>query len=211
MPLLPPGIPLSKRIFDLVLASTALIVLSPFLLVISLLVWIYHGHPVLFLQARGGYRGTRFNVYKFRSMNDARDPNGNLLPDEERLTKLGRFLRATSLDEVPELLNVLRGEMSIVGPRPLFAKYLERYSPEQARRHDTLPGITGWAQINGRNAISWEDKFRMDVWYVDNRSFLLDIKIIILTLWKVLKREGIDQPGYTSAEEFRGSSTAKNR
>jgi sugar transferase EpsL len=138
-------------------------------------------------------------------MSEKRDVNGALLPDEDRLTPLGRFLRATSLDELPELLNVLRGEMSLVGPRPLLMQYLELYSSEQARRHDVLPGITGWAQINGRNILSWEDKFQLDVWYVDNRSVWLDIKILAITLWKVIRREGIDQPGYISSEEFMGS------
>jgi lipopolysaccharide/colanic/teichoic acid biosynthesis glycosyltransferase len=138
-------------------------------------------------------------------MNEARDPHGNLLPDAQRLTRLGRFLRSSSLDELPELVNVLRGEMSIVGPRPLFKHYLERYSPEQARRHEVLPGITGWAQVNGRNALDWEEKFRLDVWYVDNWSFWLDMKILLLTLWKVIKREGISQPGHATAEEFMGS------
>jgi lipopolysaccharide/colanic/teichoic acid biosynthesis glycosyltransferase len=174
-------------------------------LVITLLVWIYHGRPVLFQQTRGGYRGRVFKIYKFRSMTDARDVYGELLPDEARLTRLGRLLRSTSLDELPELINVLRGEMSWVGPRPLFATYLERYSPEQARRHEVLPGITGWAQINGRNVLSWEDKFQLDVWYVDHRSLGLDLRILLLTPWKVIRREGIDQPGFTSAEEFMGS------
>jgi len=137
-------------------------------------------------------------------MTDAREINGNLLPDEQRLTNLGRFLRALSLDELPELINVLSGKMSMVGPRPLLMQYLERYSPEQARRHDVLPGITGWAQINGRNQLSWDEKFRLDVWYVDHWSFLLDIKILFLTIWKVIKREGINQPGHATSEEFMG-------
>jgi lipopolysaccharide/colanic/teichoic acid biosynthesis glycosyltransferase len=137
-------------------------------------------------------------------MTDTRDPEGELLPDDLRLTHFGRFLRSTSLDELPELLNVLKGEMSLVGPRPLFAYYLDRYNPEQARRHDVLPGITGWVQVNGRNALTWEDKFRLDVWYVDHWSFWLDIKILLLTFWKVLKREGITQPGQATMEEFTG-------
>ena len=201
----PPGVPLSKRIFDLAVSVPGLILISPVMLVISFLVRVYHGQPVLFRQARGGYRGRPFDVYKFRTMKDTRDTQGNLLPDAERLTSLGRFLRTTSLDELPELLNVLRGEMSLVGPRPLFQKYLERYSPHQARRHEVLPGITGWAQINGRNALDWEAKFYLDVWYVDHWSFWLDIKILLLTIWKVLKREGISQPGHATAEEFQGS------
>jgi lipopolysaccharide/colanic/teichoic acid biosynthesis glycosyltransferase len=204
-PLLPEGVPISKRALDLILTVPGVIVLAPFLAILALLVRIVHGKPVLFRQMRPGYRGRPFYVYKFRSMSEKRDVNGALLPDEDRLTPLGRFLRATSLDELPELLNVLRGEMSLVGPRPLLMQYLELYSSEQARRHDVLPGITGWAQINGRNILSWEDKFQLDVWYVDNRSVWLDIKILAITLWKVIRREGIDQPGYISSEEFMGS------
>lgn len=203
--LFPRGVPPAKRLLDLLGATLGLIVLSPLLLALALLVWIAHGRPVLFRQRRPGYRGRPFTLLKFRSMNDARGPDGALLPDSERLTRLGRFLRATSLDELPELLNVLRGEMSLVGPRPLLMQYLERYTPEQMRRHDVLPGITGWAQVNGRNALTWEDKFRLDVWYVDHWSFWLDIRILLLTVWKVLKREGISQPGQATAEEFRGT------
>ena len=202
----PTGVPYSKRLFDLALAIPGLVLLSPFLLIIAGLVWIYHGRPVLFRQARGGYRGKPFDVFKCRSMTNKRDPHGNLLRDAERLTRFGRFLRSISLDELPELFNVLRGEMSLVGPRPLFAKYLDRYTCEQARRHDVLPGITGWAQVNGRNVLTWEDKFRLDVWYVDHWSLGLDIKILFLTLWKTLRREGISQPGYATAEEFFGSA-----
>jgi sugar transferase EpsL len=204
MPLFPEGIPLSKRVFDLSLTIPGLILISPLLLVIAVLVRLIHGRPVFFRQVRPGYRAKLFPVLKVRTMNDARDEEGNLLPDEKRLTWLGSFLRTFSLDELPELINVLRGEMSLVGPRPLFAKYLHRYSPEQARRHEVLPGITGWAQVNGRNALSWDDKFRLDVWYVDNWSFRLDLKILLLTVWKVLKREGISQPGHATAEEFMG-------
>jgi lipopolysaccharide/colanic/teichoic acid biosynthesis glycosyltransferase len=199
-----PPIPLSKRIFDLFLTIPGLILLSPILLIVAVLVRIVHGKPIFFTQVRPGFRGELFTVYKFRTMTDQRDENGELLPDEQRLTSLGRFLRTTSLDELPELFNVLRGEMSLVGPRPLLIQYLDRYSPEQARRHDVLPGITGWAQVNGRNALTWEDKFRLDVWYVDNWSLWLDIKILALTLWKVIKREGISQPGHATAEEFMG-------
>jgi len=199
------GIPPSKRIFDLLATVLGLLVISPVLLVIALLIWIVHGMPILFRQKRPGYMGQPFFVYKFRTMNDRCAPDGSLLPDAERITSLGRFLRTLSLDELPELFNVLRGEMSLVGPRPLLMQYLERYSPEQARRHDVLPGITGWAQINGRNALTWEDKFRLDVWYVDHWSFWLDIKILLLTLWKVLKAEGISQLGHATAEEFIGS------
>ncbi len=156
---------------------------------------------------RPGYHARPFKVHKFRSMREARDAQGNLLPDQERLTRLGRFLRASSLDELPEMLNVLRGEMSWVGPRPLLMQYLPRYSPEQARRHDVLPGITGWAQINGRNALTWQDKFKLDVWYVDHWSFWLDLRILVLTVLKVLRREGISQPGHATAQEFMGNPT----
>ena len=202
--LFPPGVPFSKRVFDLLLTIPGLILISPVLLLVAVLVRIYHGKPVIFRHVRPGYRGQLFTVYKFRSMSGDRDARGNLLPDAARLTRLGRFLRAASLDELPELFNVLRGEMSLVGPRPLLAAYLTRYSPEQARRHNVLPGITGWAQVNGRNALTWEDKFALDVWYVDNYSLWLDAKIMLLTLWKVLKREGISQPGHATAEEFMG-------
>ena len=200
-----PAIPASKRIFDLLATSLGLIVLSPILLVVALLVWIIHGRPVLFRQPRAGYKGKAFSVIKFRSMNNRTAADGTLLPDAERITPFGRFLRASSLDEFPELFNVLRGEMSIVGPRPLLLKYLDRYSPEQMRRHDVLPGITGWAQVNGRNALTWEEKFRLDVWYVDHWSFWLDIKILWLTVWKAVKREGISQPGHATMEEFKGN------
>ena len=201
----PPGVPLSKRLFDLVVTPLGLILISPVLVLIGLLVWIYHGRPIIFRQLRPGYRTKPFWLYKFRTMTDACDPQGNLLPDKARLSRLGSLLRNTSLDELPELFNVLRGEMSWVGPRPLLMQYLERYTPEQARRHNVLPGITGRAQINGRNAITWEEKFNYDVWYVDHWSFWLDIKILLLTFWKVLKREGISQPGHATAEEFMGS------
>jgi lipopolysaccharide/colanic/teichoic acid biosynthesis glycosyltransferase len=202
---MPPGISASKRTFDLLAASLGLIVISPLLLVLAVLVWIIHGWPVLFRQQRAGYKGNPFFVFKFRTMTDSLAPDGSLLPDAERLTPFGRFLRSASLDELPELFNILRGEMSLVGPRPLFLKYLERYSPEQMRRHDVLPGITGWAQVNGRNALTWEEKFKFDVWYVDHWSFWLDIKILWLTLWKAFKREGISQPGHATMEEFRGN------
>ena len=207
MTLFPPGVPISKRLFDLCLTIPALVLFSPLLLALALLGLIYHGRPVLFCQLRPGYRSKPFPVYKFRTMTEARDADGKILPDAERLTPLGRFLRSTSLDELPQLFNVLRGEMSLVGPRPLLIQYLERYSPEQARRHDVLPGFTGWAQVNGRNALTWEDKFRLDVWYVDHRSFWLDVKILLLTIWKVLKREGINQPGQATAEEFMGNNS----
>jgi len=189
--------PLAKRIFDLLATTLGLVVALPLLLVICLLVRIFLGTPVLFLQPRPGYKGRPFITYKFRTMT-------NLLLDSERLTAFGRFLRSTSLDDLPQLWNVLRGEMSLVGPRPLLMRYLERYTPEQMRRHDVLPGITGWAQIHGRNILDWEEKFRLDVWYVDHRSFWLDIKILFQTPWKVFKREGINQPGHATAEEFKG-------
>jgi lipopolysaccharide/colanic/teichoic acid biosynthesis glycosyltransferase len=202
---MPEGIPLSKRIFDLVLTIPGSIIISPIILVLALMVRIKLGSPILFRQVRPGYKGRLFTLNKFRSMMDQRGPDGSLLPDSERLTSFGRFLRSSSLDELPELLNVLKGEMSLVGPRPLLTAYLDRYSPEQARRHDVLPGITGWAQVNGRNTITWEDKFKLDVWYVDNRSLWLDSKILALTFLKVFKREGINQPGSETAEEFRGT------
>jgi sugar transferase EpsL len=205
MPLFPPGIPPSKRILDLTLTIPGLLVLLPLMGALAVWVRVVHGKPVLFKQVRPGYRSVLFPVYKFRTMTDARDHSGNLRPDEERLTRLGSFLRATSLDELPELFNVLSGQMSLVGPRPLFKQYLERYSKEQARRHEVLPGITGWAQVNGRNALTWDEKFKLDVWYVDHWSLGLDLKILLTTIWKVIKREGISQPGYATAEEFMGS------
>jgi sugar transferase EpsL len=201
----PPGIPVSKRLFDLVLLIPGIILISPLLGLIALLVWIKHGRPIFFKQIRPGYRGQPFGVIKFRTMINAYYSNGELLPDSERLTNLGRFLRSTSMDELPEIFNVFGGKMSLVGPRPLLMQYLDRYTPEQARRHDVLPGMAGWAQVNGRNLLSWEDKFRMDVWYVDNWSIGLDIKILGLTFWKVIKREGISQPGHATSEEFMGS------
>jgi len=200
-----PAVPPVKRVFDLCLALPGVVLLSPLLLLLALLVRLAHGSPVLFHQVRPGFLGKPFKVYKFRSMTDQRDAQGSLLPDDQRLTRLGHFLRNTSLDELPELFNVLRGEMSLVGPRPLLVQYLERYSPEQARRHHVLPGITGWAQVNGRNALTWEDKFRLDVWYVDHWSLGLDVRILLLTFWKVLRREGISQPGHATAEEFMGT------
>lgn len=199
-------VPLFKRIFDILAASLALIVFAPVLLLVAVLVRIHLGAPVIFGQVRPGYKGMPFRIYKFRTMTDDRATDGSLLSDTERLTRLGLFLRATSLDELPELFNILRGEMSLVGPRPLLMQYLERYSPEQMRRHDVLPGLTGWAQVNGRNALTWEEKFALDVWYVDNWSFWLDIKIILMTVWKVLKREGISHPGRATMDEFMGSA-----
>ena len=197
--------PTIKRAFDLILTIPALIILSPFLVFLAILVAILLGCPVLFRQQRPGWSGQPFWLLKFRTMTSACDAEGSLLPDAARLTRFGRFLRATSLDELPELINVLKGDLSLVGPRPLLMQYLDRYMPEQARRHEVKPGITGWAQVNGRNAITWEEKFKLDVWYVDNRSLGLDVKIIFLTLWKIIKREGISQPGQATMEEFMGS------
>lgn len=194
-----------KRVMDVMLTSIGLIFIAPLILIIAACVRFFIGSPVLFRQLRPGYKGNPFYIYKFRSMNEFKDSNGDLLPDSERLTGLGKFLRITSLDELPELINVLKGEMSLVGPRPLLMQYLERYSPEQKRRHEVLPGMTGWAQVKGRNALTWQDKFILDVWYVDNVSIGLDLKILFLTFWKVLKREGISQPGHATAEEFMGN------
>lgn len=194
-----------KRLLDLIIVIPALIMLAPVMAVIALLVRIKLGRGVIFRQRRPGLHGRPFMMLKFRTMTDARDAQGRLLPDEQRLTPFGRFLRSTSLDELPELFCVLRGEMSLVGPRPLLMQYLERYTPEQRRRHEVLPGITGLAQINGRNALSWEEKFAYDVQYVDQLSLWLDLKILALTLWKVFKREGISQPGHATAEEFMGT------
>jgi sugar transferase EpsL len=191
-----------KRGFDLIATLLGLIPLTPFLLLVALAVRIKHGWPVLFKQRRPGKGGKSFLIYKFRTMTDEQDASGQLLPDAKRVTALGKFLRATSLDEFPELINVLKGEMSLVGPRPLLMEYLPLYTPEQARRHEVRPGITGWAQVNGRNAISWEEKFKLDVWYVDNRSLWLDIKILWMTLVKVFRREGISQEGEATMSKF---------
>jgi len=196
-----------KRIFDLTLTIPAYLLLSPLIILIAVIIRLTMGKPIFFRQIRPGFQGKAFTIYKFRTMLNAYDKNGNLLPDKERLTRFGKFLRSTSLDELPELFNILKGEMSIVGPRPLLMQYLERYSPEQARRNEVRPGLTGWAQINGRNAITWEEKFRLDVWYVDNQSFRIDMKIIFMTIVKVLKREGINQPGQATMEEFMGNKS----
>jgi sugar transferase EpsL len=201
---------MGKRLFDFVIGFSAAFLLVPLYALIALLVRFRLGSPIFFRQRRAGLNGRPFTLLKFRTMTNSRDERGNLLTDQERLTGLGRFLRNTSLDEIPELLNVLKGEMSLVGPRPLLMQYLERYTPEQSRRHEVRPGITGWAQVNGRNAITWEDKFKMDVWYVDHASFWLDLKIIALTIWKILKREGISQPGHATAEEFNPQISQSN-
>ena len=195
-----------KRVIDILVGLGALALLSPLLLILGQLVRLNLGAPVLFRQVRPGLHGRPFTMYKFRTMTDARDASGALLPDAKRLTPLGKFLRATSLDELPELYNVLRGDMSLVGPRPLLVEYLERYTLRQARRHEVRPGITGWAQVNGRNALSWEEKFERDVWYVENQSLWLDLRILWLTVLKVLRREGISEEGQATVKYFQGSS-----
>jgi len=194
-----------KRLLDLALTIPALILLAPLSALLALLVRLKLGSPVLFRHQRPGLHGQPFTLLKFRTMTDARDAQGNLLPDEQRLTSFGQFMRSTSLDELPELINVLEGKMSLVGPRPLLIRYLDRYTPEQMRRHEVRPGITGWAQVNGRNDISWERKLALDVWYVDHQSLRLDSKIIVVTVWKILSQEGISQEGYFSSPEFMGT------
>ena len=196
-----------KRLFDITAALVALLLLALPLLALTWLVRRKLGRPAFFRQVRPGLQGQPFEMVKFRTMTDARGPDGTLLPDADRLTPFGRFLRATSLDELPELWNVLKGDMSLVGPRPLLMEYLPLYSPEQARRHAVRPGVTGWAQVNGRNSLSWDDKFKLDVWYVDHRSLWLDLKILWLTVRKVLVREGISAAGEATMGKFTGSST----
>lgn len=196
-----------KRLLDLILSLLALVVLSPVLLVTALLVRVKLGSPVIFRQARPGKDEKIFNLYKFRSMTDQRDESGNLLPDEQRITFFGKKLRSTSLDELPELLNILRGDMSIVGPRPLLVKYLPLYNEEQRHRHDVRPGLTGWAQVHGRNLLSWEDKFRYDVWYTRNLSFLTDVRVVLLTVKCILAREGVSSETAATMEAFTGSAT----
>jgi sugar transferase EpsL len=195
-----------KRALDIVLSLFALLVISPVLVVLAIMVRVQVGRPIIFTQMRPGLHGHPFRLFKFRTMTDARDAHGNLAPDEERLSKFGRFLRSTSLDELPELWNVIKGDMSLVGPRPLLLEYLDLYNSEQARRHEVRPGITGWAQVNGRNALTWEDKFKLDVWYVDNQSLWLDLKILVMTLAKVIRREGVSHAGHATMEKFRGSA-----
>jgi sugar transferase EpsL len=194
-----------KRLFDCLVSFILLILISPILLVIVVLIRIKLGQPILFKQQRPGLHAKPFYIYKFRTMTDGRDELGNLLPDEKRLTSFGKLLRSFSIDELPQLFNVIKGELSLVGPRPLLMDYLPRYSSEQARRHDVKPGITGWAQVNGRNAITWEEKFKLDIWYVDNHSFWLDMKILWMTALKVIKSEGISQKGQATMEAFKGS------
>jgi sugar transferase EpsL len=194
-----------KRIFDVMIAGSALILLAPIIALVAVMIYLRMGRPVLFRQMRPGYKGVPFVFLKFRTMADMYDGSGALLSDEVRLTNYGKMLRRLSLDELPQLWNVLKGEMSLVGPRPLLMRYLERYTPEQARRQEVRPGITGWAQVNGRNALTWEEKFEKDVWYVDHMSAWLDARILVKTIWRVLCRQGINQTGVATAEEFMGS------
>ena len=194
-----------KRLLDLFLALILVIIVSPLIIILGLMIRLNMGSPVIFKQKRPGFKGRPFYLYKFRTMNETRGKDGELLSDDERLTGLGRLLRCFSLDELPQLFNVIKGELSFVGPRPLLMTYLERYSEEQARRHEVKPGITGWAQVNGRNAVNWEDRFKLDVWYVDNQSFWLDLKILVMTAVKVLKAEGISGEGTETMSEFKGS------
>ena len=196
-----------KRIIDILGAGLGLLLFSPVLVIVAYKIRREMGFPVMFRQTRPGLHGKPFQMIKYRTMRDAIDANGHLLPDPERLTKLGRFLRSSSLDELPELWNVLKGDMSLVGPRPLLMEYLPLYSPDQARRHEVRPGVTGWAQVNGRNAISWDEKFTLDVWYVDNRNLWLDLKIIWLTILKVIKRDGISATGEVTMTKFMGNGS----
>jgi len=198
--------PFIKRLTDIIGSLFGLIILSPLLIIIAIMVRIQLGSPVLFRQQRPGLYGKPFWMYKFRTMTNNKDENGNLLPDEKRITKFGNFLRRTSIDELPELINVFKGDMSLVGPRPLLMQYLPLYSPEQARRHEVRPGITGWAQINGRNAISWEQKFEYDIWYIDHQSIGLDVKILFLTFWKVIRRKEVNAENHATMPAFTGNS-----
>lgn len=195
-----------KRIVDILISLAGLIILSPIMLIVAILVRSKLGSPIIFTQERVGKDNKIFKMMKFRTMKDEVDKEGNILPDEERLTSFGKKLRATSLDELPELINILKGDMSLVGPRPLLVEYLPLYSNEQIRRHNVLPGLTGWAQINGRNALSWKEKFKLDVYYVDNWSLVLDIKIFFLTFYKIVKQEGINQEGMATTVRFNGSN-----
>lgn len=194
-----------KRLVDVIVAIFVLILLSPLIVLLGLLIFLFLGSPVVFSQVRPGLNAVPFKMFKFRSMSTEKDESGNLLADEFRLTNFGKFIRSTSFDELPGLWNVLKGDMSLIGPRPLLMEYLPLYNSTQARRHEVRPGITGWAQVNGRNALSWEQKFELDVWYVDNRSFWLDLKILILTVKKVFIREGISADGHVTIEKFKGS------
>ncbi|WP_191567072.1 sugar transferase [Metabacillus idriensis] len=199
-----------KRSFDLCVSLTLLIFLSPMLIILASLVKLKLGSPIIFKQQRPGLNGKPFYFYKFRSMTDEKDLNGQLLPDDIRLTPFGGFIRKYSLDEFPQLFNVVKGDISLVGPRPLLMEYVPLYTGEQYKRHLVKPGITGWAQINGRNAITWEEKFKLDIWYVDHQSFLLDLKILYITIFKILKSEGINQPGNVTMEKFKGSNSTIN-
>jgi sugar transferase EpsL len=194
-----------RRFTDVIVSGSLLLIFFPAMLLIALAICLNSGPPVLFRQMRPGYKGRPFMMFKFRTMNAARHEQGLFLPEAERLTPIGRFLRQLSLDELPQLWNVFRGDMSLVGPRPLLMQYVDRYSSEQSRRHDVKPGITGWAQVNGRNALTWPERFSLDLWYVDNRSLTLDGWILVRTLWQVLKREGISKPGHATMPEFSGS------
>lgn len=200
---------MAKRFFDFIVALLLLLLLSPVLFIVALMIRFVIGYPVIFRQERPGLKGRSFYLFKFRTMSDMFDRNGNCLPDELRMTKLGACLRRFSLDELPQLYNVLKGDMSLVGPRPLLVEYLPLYSVAQARRHEVRPGITGWAQINGRNAISWEEKFKLDVWYVDNQSLWLDVKILWLTVLRVVRRSDISHDGHATMKKFRGSTLPK--
>ena len=195
-----------KRAFDLLFSALVLVFLLPILSLLAIVVYFRLGSPILFAQERPGYGGKPFTIYKFRTLKDSRDNSGNLLPDAERIDRFGSLLRSTSLDELPELWNVLMGDMSIVGPRPLLMEYLPLYSVQQARRHEVRPGITGWAQVRGRNSLGWDEKFQLDVWYVDNRTFILDLKIIWETIFTVLGRQGVTQEGHVTMERFRGNN-----
>jgi len=195
-----------KPLFDKLLALILIIIFSPIMIITAILIYLKMGRPIVFTQDRPGYKGKIFKIYKFRTMTNETDKNGNLLPDENRLKGIGKVIRSLSLDELPQLFNVLKGDMSFVGPRPLLVEYLELYNEEQKKRHDVLPGITGWAQVNGRNAISWEQKFKYDVEYVKKQSFLFDLKILFLTALKVFKREGISQAGNATMEKFNGKN-----
>jgi sugar O-acyltransferase (sialic acid O-acetyltransferase NeuD family) len=201
---------MAKRLFDFSVAVCALVILSPVLLLVAFLVRLSLGTPILFRQDRPGFKGKLFTCIKFRTMTNARNASGELLPDSQRLTPLGRFLRDTSIDELPGLINVVRGEMSLVGPRPLLTQYLQRYTPEQMRRHEVKPGITGWVQVNGRNALEWEQKFALDLWYVDHQSFWLDLRVLATTAWQVFTRNGIAKPGHDTMPEFLGTSAGRD-
>lgn len=196
-----------KRLFDLLVSLSILLCSIPIIALLAFLVWLKLGSPILFKQQRPGLYGKPFYFNKFRTMTDDKDSNGQLLPDSERVTKFGKFLRKYSLDELPQLINVIKGDMSLVGPRPLLMEYLPLYTVEQAKRHNVRPGITGWAQVNGRNTINWEEKYRLDVWYVNNRSLLLDLRILVLTVLKVIQTEGVNQPGCSTVERFKGSNS----